>query len=167
MNAGAFGSELSDVLVSASLYDTANDRRLTLDRDALELSYRHSRLANEKTLICLSATLFVKRGNGELIRAKMNDFKNRRMSTQPYDMPSAGSFFKRPEGYFAAKLIDDCGLKGYRVGNAEVSQKHAGFIVNLGGATSADVLALAQQVEKVVFERYGVLLEKEVKYVEE
>ena len=122
---------------------------------------------NDDSIVCVGATLFAKKGDTAEIRAKMEDFKQRRLSSQPYTAASAGSYFKRPEGHFAAKLIDDCGLKGTRVGAAEVSEKHAGFIVNNGGATAKDVLLLSELVKAKVYERYGVALEREVRYLEE
>ena len=167
MNAGAFGSEISCVLVSAQLYDAKADQFRELSAGELDLSYRHSRFMNDDMLICVGATFKVYKGNGEEIKARMDEYKAKRMSSQPYDMASAGSYFKRPEGYYAAKLIDDAGLKGLRVGDAEVSKKHAGFIVNLGEATAEDVLRLAELVKNTIYEKYGVTLESEVRYVEE
>ena len=119
-----------------------------------------------QNLICLSATFALTPDNEETIRAKMQENMKKRRDTQPLDYPSAGSFFKRPDGYFAAKLIDDCGLKGLRVGGACVSEKHAGFIVNLGSATAQDILTLSDMVATKVKERTGVNLEREVIFVE-
>ena len=167
MNAGAFGFEIADVLKSVRVYDVKNNTFNDLLPNALELSYRHSKLMDNESMLCVSAKLFAKKGDVGEIRAKMEDFKQRRLSSQPYTAASAGSYFKRPDGYFAAKLIDDCGLKGLRVGNAEVSKKHAGFIINIGGASAADVLDLASRVAQAVREKYGVSLESEVRYIEE
>lgn len=167
MNAGAFGSEVSDVLVSARVFDIKNNLFNDLLPNELGLSYRHSLLMNDKTLLCTKAKLLAKKGNREEIKAKMEEFKQKRLSSQPYTSASAGSYFKRPEGYYAAKLIDDCGLKGLSSGAAAVSEKHAGFIINLGGATAADVLALADKVKDSVYKKYGVMLEPEVRYIEE
>jgi UDP-N-acetylmuramate dehydrogenase len=167
MNAGAFGSEVSDVLVSARVFDIKNNLFNDLLPNELALSYRHSLLMNDKTLLCTKAKLLAKKGNREEIKAKMEEFKQKRLSSQPYTSASAGSYFKRPEGYYAAKLIDDCGLKGLSSGAAAVSEKHAGFIINLGGATAADVLALADKVKDSVYKKYGVMLEPEVRYIEE
>ena len=167
MNAGAFGSEISDVIVSVLAYNTETDETITLSGEDCIFSYRHSIFQHHSSLICVEAQMIARQANADEILARMKEYKDKRMSTQPYSEASAGSFFKRPEGLFAAKLIDDCGLKGERVGGACVSQKHAGFIVNLGGATACDVLALAERVRKTVYEKYGVLLEMEVRYIEE
>ncbi len=167
MNAGAFASEISSVIISARVYDTQKNEIVTFVPSELKLSYRHSAFMERRELVCLSAELCATAAEPEDIKQKMREYKEKRLSTQPYTSASAGSFFKRPEGHFAAKLIDDCGLKGLSVGGAEVSKKHAGFIVNNGGATARDVLELASAVKSRVFERYGVLLEREVIYIEE
>lgn len=165
MNAGAHGNELSDILKKSTVYDIEKDKIVELSADELGFSYRHSILADNPNLVCLDATLELSRGDTDEIKAKMKEFSDKRRSSQPLDKPSAGSFFKRPEGYFAAKLIDDCGLKGYSVGGAAVSDKHAGFIVNLGGATCADVLTLAEYVSRRVFDETGIKLEREVRLI--
>ena len=130
--------------------------------DDLDFSYRHSAFQNEERLI-LSAELALKPGDSGDIKSLMDDFGNRRRHKQPLDLPSAGSVFKRPKGYFAASLIDECKLKGLTVGGAQVSKKHAGFIVNLGNATCSDVLTLADQVRETVLRETGVELELEVR----
>ena len=166
MNAGAHGGAISDVLVSSRAYDVNTHSIVELARDAHEFSYRHSAYMKNQNLICLSATFALAPDGEESIRAKMQENMKKRRDTQPLDYPSAGSFFKRPDGYFAAKLIDDCGLKGLRVGGACVSEKHAGFIVNLGGATAQDILTLSDIVAEKVKEMSGVNLEREVIFVE-
>ena len=166
MNAGAHGGAISDVLVSSRAYDVNTHSIVELARDAHEFSYRHSAYMKNQNLICLSATFALAPDGEESIRAKMQENMKKRRDTQPLDYPSAGSFFKRPEGYFAAKLIDDCGLKGLRVGGACVSEKHAGFIINLGGATAQDILTLSDIVTSKVKEMTGVNLEREVIFVE-
>lgn len=165
MNAGAHGTEISDCLRSSIAYDTETDSIITLCADEHLFSYRHSVYADNRALVCLGAEFALSLSNKEEISAKMRENTEKRRSSQPLSNPSAGSFFKRPAGYFAAKLIDDCGLKGYRVGNAAVSEKHAGFIVNLGGATASDVLCLAEYVCDRVYAEFGVNLEREVRYI--
>ena len=166
MNAGAHGGAMSDVLVSSRAYDIATHKIIVFDRDSHEFAYRHSAYMKNQNLICLSASFALIPDNEATIRGKMQENMKKRRDTQPLDYPSAGSFFKRPEGYFAAKLIDDCGLKGLRVGGACVSEKHAGFIVNLGSATAQDILTLSDMVATKVKERTGVNLEREVIFVE-
>jgi UDP-N-acetylmuramate dehydrogenase len=166
MNAGAHGGAISDVLVSSRAYDVNTHSIVTLDRDEHEFAYRHSTYMENQNLICLSVSFALTPDNEERIRAKMQENMKKRRDTQPLDHPSAGSFFKRPEGHFAAKLIDDCGLKGLRVGGACVSEKHAGFIVNLGGATASDILTLSDMVSAKVKADTGVTLEREVIFVE-
>ena len=166
MNAGAHGGAISDVLVSSRAYDVNTHSIVTLDRDAHAFAYRHSTYMENQNLICLSASFALTPDKEETIRAKMQENMKKRRDTQPLDHPSAGSFFKRPEGHFAAKLIDDCGLKGLRVGGACVSEKHAGFVVNLGGATASDILTLSDMVSAKVKADTGVTLEREVIFVE-
>lgn len=166
MNAGAHGGAISDVLVSSRAYDLDAKSIVELEKDAHKFAYRHSTYMNAPNLICLSAKFALAPDNENNVRAKMQENMKKRRDTQPLDLPSAGSFFKRPEGYFAAKLIDDCGLKGLRVGGACVSEKHAGFVVNLGDATAADILALSDMVSAKVKEMTGVTLEREVIFVE-
>lgn len=167
MNAGAYGGQISDVLVSSEVYDTASNRVFTLDKDAHELAYRHSMFQHHPEYVILSGTFSLHKGNADEIMQKVNEQAAARREKQPLNFPSAGSTFKRPEGYFAGKLIEDAGLKGTRVGGAVVSEKHAGFVVNDGGATAADVLALVALIKERVFAQFGVHLECEFEYIEE
>ena len=162
MNAGAYGGELKDVIAEVTaLYP---DGVKTLTPAQLDFSYRHSAFSTGEGIV-LGAKLRLQKGDGEAIKAKMDDLMARRRASQPLELPSAGSTFKRPTGYFAGPLIEGCGLKGARIGGAEVSPKHAGFVVNAGGATCADVLALIEMVRKTVYDAHGVLLDPEVKIV--
>ena len=164
MNAGAYGGEMKDVLVSVR-YLTAEGETVEIPAEQLDLRYRHS-IFEENGSCILSAKFYLARGSAADIRAKMDDLMARRKDKQPLDKPSAGSTFKRPVGAFAAALIDQCGLRGYRHGGAAVSDKHCGFVVNLGGATCADVLALCDEVRAIVKEKTGYDLEKEIRVVE-
>lgn len=161
MNAGAYGGEISQVLhqVHALGYD---GRLEVVQNRECEFSYRHSVFSGRQSLI-LEALFFLKPDDPAAIRARMEDFSARRKAKQPLEYPSAGSMFKRPPGHFAAALIDQCGLKGLTVGGAQVSEKHAGFVVNRGGATCADVLELVDRVKEEVLRQTGVELEMEVK----
>ena len=163
MNAGAYGGEMKDVLVSVT-YLTREGEIVTEDAANLDLSYRHS-IFEENGGCILSAKFHLKRGDSAAIKARMDELMQKRVDKQPLDKPSAGSTFKRPVGAFAAALIDQCGLRGYRHGGAAVSEKHCGFVVNLGGATCADVLALCDEVRAVVKEKTGYDLEKEIRVV--
>ena len=163
MNAGAYGGEMKDVLVSVT-YLTREGEIVTEDAANLDLSYRHS-IFEENGGCILSAKFHLKRGDAAAIKARMDELMQKRVDKQPLDKPSAGSTFKRPVGAFAAALIDQCGLRGYRHGGAAVSEKHCGFVVNLGGATCADVLALCDEVRAVVKEKTGYDLEKEIRVV--
>ena len=164
MNAGAYGGEMRDVLASVTFLDE-NGAVRTLPAGELELGYRTSIF--ERTGWCvLSAELRLSPGKREEIEAAMQDLMARRVEKQPLEYPSAGSAFKRPQGAFAGALIQQCGLRGARVGGAAISEKHCGFIVNLGGATCADVLALADRVCRTVKEQTGYTLEKEIRVVE-
>ena len=163
MNAGAYGGEMKDVLVSAT-YLTREGEIVTEDAANLDLSYRHS-IFEENGGCILSAKFHLKRGDSAAIKARMDELMQKRIDKQPLDKPSAGSTFKRPVGAFAAALIDQCGLRGYRHGGAAVSEKHCGFVVNLGGATCADVLALCDEVRAIVKEKTGYDLEKEIRVV--
>ena len=163
MNAGAYGGEIADIIENAVVF-TPDGKVATLSKDDLDLGYRTSKLQSTRYIL-LSAAFSLQSGNREVISSAMNDLMNRRMTTQPLDKPSCGSTFKRPAGNFAGKLISDCGLKGMSVGGAQVSEKHAGFIVNSGGATSRDILDLVQLVKKTVFEKTGVLLEEEIRII--
>ena len=163
MNAGAYGGEIADIIENAVVF-TPDGKVTTLSKDDLDLGYRTSKLQSTRYIL-LSAAFSLQSGNKEVISSAMDDLMNRRMTTQPLDKPSCGSTFKRPAGNFAGKLISDCGLKGLSVGGAQVSEKHAGFIVNSGGATSRDILDLVQLVKKTVFEKTGVLLEEEIRII--
>ena len=165
MNAGAYGGEMKDVLVEATVLDTEGNVR-TLKNEELELGYRHS-IVKEKNYIVLEAVIELKKGSADSIKAVMDDLKEKRVSKQPLDRPSAGSTFKRPEGHFAGKLIMDAGLRGFQVGGAQVSEKHCGFVVNAGGATAEDVLNLVKAVHKKVQDEFGILLETEIKFLGE
>lgn len=163
MNAGAYGGEMKDVLLSVTAADKEG-RILTLSREELELSYRHSCIP-EKGYYVLEARLGLRQGDKEAVYDRMRELKNMRVSKQPLEYPSAGSTFKRPEGYFAGKLIDDAGLRGYRVGGAQVSEKHCGFVINRENATSAQIRRLMEDVQAKVKEKFGVELEPEVKFI--
>ncbi|MFR2644694.1 MAG: UDP-N-acetylmuramate dehydrogenase [Blautia coccoides] len=165
MNAGAYGGEMKDVLEEVTVMD-AEGNVICLKREELNLGYRTS-IVKEKGYIVLEAVIRLKKGEASHIKEQMDDFKERRTSTQPLDMPSAGSTFKRPEGYFAGKLIMDTGLRGFRVGGAQISEKHCGFVVNTGDATAEDVKNLIEEVQKRVREKFGVTLEPEVKFLGE
>lgn len=161
MNAGAYGGEMKDVLEEVTVLDE-NGQLLTLNKDELELGYRTSIIA-KKNYTVLEARILLKEGKAEDIKALMDELKEKRITKQPLEYPSAGSTFKRPEGYFAGKLIQDAGLRGFRVGDAMVSEKHCGFVINAGEATAADVDMLMKQVSAKVEEQFGVPLEPEVK----
>ena len=161
MNAGAYGGEIAQICESVEVMSL--DGVLTLYQGSeMDFSYRHSRLENEPGIV-VGATFKLEKSNEEQVRAGMQDLMKRRKASQPLDMPSAGSAFKRPATGYAAALIDEAGLKGYAVGGAAVSEKHAGFVVNLGGATAADVKKLLDDVSDRVFERTGIRLEPEVR----
>ena len=161
MNAGAYGGEMKDVLESVTVL-TGEDKIIELGRNELELGYRTSVIA-KKGYIVLGAVLKLERGDGEKIKTYMDELKEKRVTKQPLEYPSAGSTFKRPEGYFAGKLIEDAGLRGFQVGGAQVSEKHCGFVINRDHATAADIMELMRQVQIRVKENSGVDLEPEVK----
>ena len=163
MNAGAYGGELKDVLKEVTVM-TREGEILTIPADKLEMGYRTSIIKTAGYLV-LEAVISLKKGDEQKIRAVMKELSERRTEKQPLDYPSAGSTFKRPEGYFAGKLIMDSGLRGYRAGGAQVSEKHCGFVINAGGATAEDVRSLMDHVIRVVREKYGVTLEPEVKFL--
>lgn len=163
MNAGAYDGCIADVLKSVRVI-LADGTMSTLDVSELDLGYRKSRIAAEG-MVVISATFELKKGDPAQIREKMDDLTRKRESKQPLDKPSAGSTFKRPEGYFAGKLISDAGLQGYQSGGAAVSKKHAGFVVNLGGATATDVHAVIEHVQDEVERQFGVRLEPEVRFL--
>ena len=165
MNAGAYGGEMKDILQEVTVL-TPEGTVQTLSVDELELSYRHS-IIPEKGYLVTGAILKLQAGSADEIQSIMDDLKEKRVSKQPLEYPSAGSTFKRPEGYFAGKLIQDAGLRGFRVGGAQVSEKHCGFIINRDQATSTDICQLMQQVSEIVYEKFGVRLEPEVKKIGE
>ena len=161
MNAGAYGGEMAQVLTSVTALDL-NGNIQTIPAERCGFGYRRSIFSDGQRLV-LEARFQLESGDPDAIRARMDELAAKRKEKQPLEYPSAGSMFKRPEGYFAAALIDQCGLKGFTVGGAQVSEKHAGFVVNRGGATCADVLELVRQVQARVQEQTGVALEMEVK----
>lgn len=165
MNAGAYGSEISNFIEFVLWVDPTGSVHVSTG-DELEFSYRHSYFSNHAGVIC-SVALRCQPGEPDQIRSVMADLDSRRREKQPLEYPSAGSAFKRPAGHFAGKLIEDCGLKGCSVGGACVSEKHAGFIVNKGGATSEDVQCLIRHVSDTVFDQTGVRLEPEIRFLEE
>ena len=161
MNAGAYGGEMKDILLDAEVL-TQDGERLVIPVEELDLSYLHS-IIFEKNYIVLAAHIRLSRGDKTQIRNRMNELAGARKEKQPLEYPSAGSTFKRPEGYFAGKLIQDAGLKGYTVGGAQVSEKHSGFVINRGGATAEEVRFLIRQVRSKVKQQFGVELEPEVR----
>ncbi|MBQ2106607.1 MAG: UDP-N-acetylmuramate dehydrogenase [Lachnospiraceae bacterium] len=165
MNAGAYGSEMINVLKSVTVL-TPEGTVETLPAEKLELGYRTS-VIPKKGYLVLEAVMSLTEGNMEESKALMDDLAFRRKDKQPLEFPSAGSTFKRPAGHFAGKLIEDCGLKGFTVGGAQVSEKHAGFVINKGGATASDIYNLCKEVEKRVKAEFGVSLEMEVKLLGE
>ena len=165
MNAGAYGGEMKDVLEEATVLTPESEIKVIPVHD-LRLGYRTS-IIKDADYVVLSASLLLHPDDPEEIRGRMKDLQQRRVSKQPLEYPSAGSTFKRPEGYFAGKLIEDAGLRGFRVGGAMVSEKHCGFVINRGDATAADVKLLIEQVAERVYENSGVRLEPEVKFLGE
>ena len=160
MNAGAYDGEMAKVVIKVRVMDEQG-KTSELAASELDFAYRHTALQNSGRIVT-SVTVSLVPGDADAIAAKMADFSQRRISKQPLELPSAGSMFKRPPGYFAGTLIDQTGLKGYTVGGAQVSTKHAGFVVNMGGATASDVLQLISDVQSKVFAAHGVHLEPEV-----
>ena len=165
MNAGAYDGDMSGIVVQVKTV-THNGKILTYEKDELDFGYRHSVFQHNGQAIC-EITLELASGDKEAIQAKIDDFTQRRESKQPLEMPSAGSTFKRPQGYFAGTLIDETGLKGLQVGGAQISTKHAGFVVNSGNATAADVLKLIKEVQDRVYAKNGVKLFPEVRIIGE
>ena len=163
MNAGAYGGEMKDILTDAEVLTPDGEIKI-LSLEELDLSYRHSCIFDEDYIV-LSVHLQLEQGDKTVIRNRMDELARARREKQPLEYPSAGSTFKRPEGYFAGALIQDAGLKGYTVGGAQVSEKHSGFVVNRGGATAEEVLFLIKQVQKKVKSRFGVTMEPEVRMV--
>lgn len=160
MNAGAYGGEIKDIVLSCR-YADENGKIFELSREEMNLSYRHS-VFSEKRLCILSAQFALTKGDPAQIKAKMSELMSKRREKQPLDMPSCGSTFKRPNGYFAAALIEECALKGFSIGGAQVSEKHSGFVVNKGGATAQDILELVEYIKKTVRKEKGVELECEM-----
>ena len=164
MNAGAYGKELKDIIVSTKAINKETGEIETLKNEEQELKYRSSIFKNRKYII-IETMLNLQKGIPEEIERKMNDFLNQRKEKQPIEYPSAGSTFKRGEKFITAKLIDECGLKGYQIGGAQISEKHAGFIINKNNATSKDILDLIKYTKKKVFEKFGVQIEEEVEII--
>lgn len=167
MNAGAHGGQMSDVVFKTKAYDPYEKKLHSISADQHGFDYRRSIYSETHGLICLGGSIALTPCDKDIVAENIRKNTVYRRSTQPLEYPSAGSFFKRPEGNFAAKLIDECGLKGYRIGGACVSEKHAGFIVNLGGATFDDVMKVAEHVRKTVFENTGIDLKREVELFNE
>ena len=163
MNAGAYGGEMKDVVVSVSHIDKYGNIG-SFDKDRLGFGYRRSVYSGGDYVIT-GTTVILTHSDRNEIKAKMDDLLSRRKAKQPLDYPSAGSTFKRPEGYFAGALIEQCGLKGFCIGGAQVSEKHAGFVINKGGATAEDVLSLVDYVKETVYKNTGVELEPEIKFI--
>ena len=166
MNAGAYGGEMKDIVESVEVLDLDNFELRELKNEELEFSYRKS-IIQRKNYIVTTIKLKLQKGNKEEINAVYEDLRERRNSKQPLNFGSAGSTFKRPEGHFASKLIEDAGLKGYHINDAWVSEKHSGFIVNKGNASYKEVMELIEYVQKVVFEKFGVKLETEVRILKD
>lgn len=164
MNAGAYGGELKDVLTEVTFLDETLNLR-TLPVTELAMGYRTSVFEKNPSWCVVSATVSLQPGDAAQILAQMQDYLQRRKDKQPLEWPSAGSTFKRPQGAFAGKLIEECGLRGFAVGGAQISEKHCGFVINKGGATCADVVALTEEVKRIVREKTGFVLEREIRVV--
>lgn len=164
MNAGAYGGELKDVIEQVTFFDETLTQR-TLSVSELQMGYRTSVFEKNPSWCILSAVVRLHKGNAVEILAEMQDYLERRKAKQPLEWPSAGSTFKRPQGAFAGRLIEDCGLRGFTVGGAQISEKHCGFVINKGGATCADVVALTDEVRRIVLEKTGFVLEREIRVV--
>lgn len=164
MNAGAYGGEMKDILKSVTYLNEDAEIKI-MQAAELDLGYRHSAFSETERVV-LGAELFLKKRDEETILARMRELSEKRRASQPLDKPSAGSTFKRPVGAYAAALIDECGLRGYSIGGAQVSKKHAGFVINKGGATYADVLALIEHIKETVFKEKGIELCPEVKIID-
>ena len=162
MNAGAYGSEMINVVESVEYLDTNTFEIHKITNEECEFSYRHSMFVEHPEYVVVFATVKLEKGNIDEIEAKMEENNASRREKQPIEFPSSGSTFKRGADYIAAKLIDEAGLKGYRIGGAEVSTKHAGFVINTGDATATDVIALIEHIKNVVYEKFGVMLQEEV-----
>lgn len=164
MNAGAYGGEMKDILVEAEYLDEEGNT-VTIPASELGLAYRSSIFQQHRRWLILSAVFRLKKGDSKVIAETMRETMSKRIDKQPLDYPSCGSTFKRPQGNYASKLIDDCGLRGFTVGGAQVSEKHCGFVINRGGATTADILALIEEVRKKVKEMTGYELECEIEFL--
>lgn len=164
MNAGAYGKEMKDVIIETKVLNKETNTIETLKKEEQELKYRSSLFKNKKYII-LETTMKLQKGNTEEIEKKMNEYFTQRKEKQPLEYPSAGSTFKRGNGFITAKLIDECGLKGYQIGGAQISEKHAGFIINKDKATTKDILDLIEYTKKKVFEKFGVQIEEEVEII--
>ncbi|MGN0321855.1 MAG: UDP-N-acetylmuramate dehydrogenase [Oliverpabstia sp.] len=163
MNAGAYGGEMKDILVSVTVMTDEGEQKV-LKAEELNLGYRTS-IIKERGYIVLDVVLQLQVGDRDTIRNRMEELKVQRVTKQPLEYPSAGSTFKRPEGYFAGKLIEDAGLRGYRVGGAQVSEKHCGFVINTGDATTSDVVQLIHDVQNIIWNKFKVKLEPEIKFL--
>ena len=164
MNAGAYGKEIKDIIVETKVLNKETGKIEILKNKQQHLEYRNS-VFKKNNYIILETTLMLQKGDLQGIEQKMNEYLKQRKEKQPLDYPSAGSTFKRVEGFITAKLIDECGLKGYTIGGAQISEKHAGFIINKGNATSKDILDLIAYTKKKVFEKFGVQIEEEVEII--
>lgn len=165
MNAGAYGKEMKDVIIETKCIDK-NGNIVILPKEKQNLVYRGSIFKNNEYII-LETKMLLSKGKKEKIQEKIQEFLNQRKEKQPIQYPSAGSTFKRGEGFITAKLIDECGLKGYSIGGAQISEKHAGFIINKGNATSKDILDLIEYTKKIVFEKFNVEIEEEIEFIGE
>ena len=166
MNAGVYGGEISEGLIFSDCYDVKKNAFLRLEKSEHKFSYRHSIFAEAPDLIVLGSYFEFPKGDAKAIEEKMRDNMASRKAKQPFEYPNAGSIFKRPKNDFAARMIDECGLKGRSLGGAMVSTKHAGFIINRGGATARDVLELSEFIREQVKARFGVELQYEIQYIE-
>ena len=164
MNAGAYGREMKDVIIETKAYNKETGEIEVLKNEDQKLEYRSSIFKNKKYVI-IETTLRLQKGKAEEIAKKLNEYLMQRREKQPLEYPSAGSTFKRGEGFITAKLIDECGLKGYKIGGAQISEKHAGFIINKNNATTKDILDLIEYTKKKVFEKFGVQIEEEVEII--
>lgn len=167
MNAGAFGGEIANIVESVTYISLKDLKIYTLKNEQCEFAYRTSIFEQDEDKIILEAIFNFKKGKKEEIAQKMDEFRNKRLSSQPLDKPSAGSTFKRGENFITAKLIDECKLKGYKIGGAQVSEKHAGFIINTGTASAKDIIDLIEYVKTKVYEKFGVEIKPEVRVIGE
>lgn len=162
MNAGAYGGEMVNVVEKVGVLDTNTGKVFEIYNEEAEFSYRHSIFAEKTEYIIVYAVVKLEKGNKEEIEVKMNENNTSRKEKQPIEFPSSGSTFKRGDGYISAKLIDDAGLKGYKIGGAEVSTKHAGFVINSGNATCKDVVDLIEYIKNTIYEKFNIMLQEEV-----